>query len=138
MTNPQDDDRVDMQALQKLVESNAKAIQSLANAAAADRADIQALANQAAAAREQARIDRELDRDAYERLREITESNSRAIQALANAAATDREETRRERASQREFIRDTSQDIRALGQLVRDLYNITGDHQRRIDNLQSG
>jgi hypothetical protein len=133
----QSNEPVDMQALIRLIESNAKAIEAGASQQAIDR--------------EQARLDRELARQSREEylqdigeLRKLIDSNAKAIESAGNQQAADRDLARADRERSRvardqmmEFSRQTTEEIRALAALVRESHENSKIQEREI-RIQSG
>jgi paraquat-inducible protein B len=126
----QEQAQIELAELRKLVDSNAKAIQSQGDQSAADR-DL---------ARQFRDESREFSRDSREELREIEKivaSNAKAIQAQGDQSAADRDLSRQSRDESREFARETREDIRELTGLVRNLYEISQVQEREI-RMQAG
>jgi hypothetical protein len=124
MTNPQEPNQpIDMQALARLVESNAKAIEAAGNQQAIDR--------------ELARQTREETREDISELRQLIESNAKAIEAAGNQQAADRDLARADRELNRQSREDTREDIRALAALMRESREDSLVQEREI-RMQAG
>jgi hypothetical protein len=120
-----------MQALIRLIESNAKAIEAQGSQQAIDREQFRL---DREADREQARLDRELARISHEEnqedfreLRQLIESNAKAIEAAGNQQAADqdlfradRERSQSARDEMRELSRQTTEEMREMSRQTRE------------------
>jgi two-component sensor histidine kinase len=120
--------------IEKLVESNAKAIQAQGDQIAIDRE----LARQYS---EESRASSRESRAELQEIQKLIESNAKAIQAQGDQSAADldlsrqfREETR---AEMRELGRETRAEIRELAGLIRTLYESSQIQEREI-RMQAG
>jgi hypothetical protein len=131
--------------IEKLVESNAKAIQAQGGQSAVDRE----LARQYSEESQQSFRE---SRAELQEIQKLIESNAKAIQAQGDQSAADRdlsrqfrEETREEmrelgretREEMRELGRETRAEIRELAGLIRNLYESSQVQEREI-RMQAG
>lgn len=147
MTNPPEPNQpepnqpVDIQALIRLIESNAKAIEAAGNQQQLDREQARL---DREADREQARLDRELNRQAraescedISELRQLIESNAKAIEAAGNQQAADRDLARADRDRSIQSREETREDIRQLAALMREDRERNQIQEREI-RMQAG
>ncbi|WP_146138489.1 hypothetical protein [Chamaesiphon polymorphus] len=131
MTNTPDPSQpVDMQALIRLIESNAKAIEAVTNQQQIDRE----LARQS---REDLQESREEAREEMRELRQLIESNAKAIEAAGNQQAADRDLARADRELNRQSREETREDIRQLAALMREDRERSQIQEREI-RMQAG
>jgi histidinol phosphatase-like PHP family hydrolase len=125
MTNPPEPNQpVDMQALIRLIESNAKAIEAVTNQQQIDRElarlDREAYLELARQSREELQESRVETREDIGELRQLIESNAKAIEAAGNQQAADRDLARVDRELNIQSREETRDDIRQLAALMRE------------------
>jgi hypothetical protein len=120
--------------IEKLVESNAKAIQAQSDQIAIDRELARQYSEESRQSSREARVE-------LQEIQKLIESNAKAIQAQGDQSAADRdlsrqfrEETREE---MRELGRETRAEIRELAGLIRTLYESSQVQEREI-RMQAG
>jgi hypothetical protein len=138
MTNPPEPSQpVDMQALIRLIESNAKAIEAITNQQQIDRELARADREETRELRQLIESNARADREETRELRQLIESNAKAIEAQGNQSAADRDLARADRERYVELRDETREDIRQLAALMREDREQSLTLEREI-RMQSG